>query len=187
MFIPHEYLWLKYTIGITIVLVVAFSAVASIAHKLFGYWTIRRQLNLVEDILKAKSIAPRAIVAFDRSSGIFAGMLAQRLSIGELLVLPRSVASEDRGKPRHIMVGKGLRFNVEMKKAFANSVVFVYHLRTGATLEAGMEFLEDQQVATKSEIVALYATRGGQARWPSAITVHTIDESSVPNESFSMD
>jgi|ERR1700674_4977399 len=164
--------------------VLLIAIVLPIWRRLFGYWIIRRDLSLAEDLLRTRGITPTAIIAFDRSSAIFAGMLAQRIGIGEVLAVPRiSSVTTAAGEPRRIVVGSRLKLDwgeINISRA----LVLVFHLRTGATLDAGMRFLKRQDVDFKGHIIALYATKGGIARWPGALCVHTISHDFVPNENF---
>lgn len=170
--------WLLYAYP----LVILVGLILLVWRRVFGYWIIRRDLDRAEELLRSHGIVPNLVIAFDRSSGIFAGMLAQRLGIGELLVFPRSVPpSETDAGPRRIIVGTGVRVpKLDLSKA----LVFVFHLRTGATLEAGMTFMKQQHLDFKGHVIALYATKGGSARWPKALCVHTIAQNFIPNENF---
>ena len=174
----HE--WVVYLYAPVLVLAI----ILPVWRRLFGYWIIRRDLSLAEDALQERGITPNIIISFDRSSGIFAGMLAQRLGIGALLALPRTVISSQAATdPRHIVVGTGVKvewLQIDLSKA----LVVVFHLRTGATLNAGMEFLKRQNLNFDGNVLALYSTKGGVAAWPKTMCVHVIGDNFVPNENF---
>jgi hypothetical protein len=153
--------------------------------KISGYWKIRRDLALAERLLKERGIHPERIIAFDRTSGIFAGMLAQRLELGEVVLLPRTTtrAPKQEGGRRQISVGKGLALTGP-GIAHWNSLVVVFHLRRGDTLEAANRFFEEQGHPFQGNILAIYATKEGRTRWPRTIAVHLINEGFVPSKVF---
>lgn len=154
-------------------------------RRVFGYWIVRRDLSSAEDLLHSRGITPKTIIAFDRSSGIYAGMLAQRYAIGDYLVLPRAATKPEAASvPRQVSVGEGLRLGENAWRDTSNILILVFHLRTGSTLEAGMEFLKQQHIEFRGTILAIYAAAGGAARWPSVLCVHRIMNNVAPNENF---
>lgn len=162
-------------------LVAAASVLALIwfaARNVPTFWAVRRLLAEAEAELFRLHLSPRRIIAFDRSSGVFGGMLCQRLGIAELMVLPRRAESRDGSRPREIIVGDFVQ--VDAEKLATEAMVFVYHLRTGGTLEAGLRSLGES--GHTIPVLALYATEGAKAQWPGAIVVKTVKNGYVPNE-----
>jgi hypothetical protein len=158
---------------------------ASSWRRLLGYWVIRRDLSLAEALLNDRGISATSVVAFDRSSGIYAGMLAQRLGIGDYLVLPRSAKNASASyAPRQVSIGHGLLLDTTSLPGDAGTLIVVFHLRTGSTLEAGMEFLRQQAINFTGTVLAIYATPGGASRWPHALCVHRTKNDTSPNENF---
>lgn len=166
--------WLYIVLTIATVLAFAFFAFRNAPT----FWAVRRLMSDTQAELLKRKIAPQRVIAFDRSSGTFGGMLCQRMDIAELVVLPRKAQSLGMSQPRRIIVGDSMLLDAEALSK--DAVVFVYHLRTGATLEAGLA-----QLGVSGEsvpIIALYATSGAIARWPGAIVVRTVRDGYVPNE-----
>lgn len=164
--------------------VLTLSVLAPLARPLFAVWRLRKSLSELEQGLAAKSIQPKSIITFDRSSAIVGGMLAQRLGISELISLPRTVTdNEDALTPRKISVGENLELQVEPDE-LKDSLVFIFQLRTGSTFEAGMKGLISGNGQFTGSTLAMYATEGAKARFPKLETLKTIKEGENPNEDF---
>jgi hypothetical protein len=164
----------------------AFAAiVVAIFHRrLFAYWILRRNLSRAHKLLFDEGIRPSLIVAFDRSSGIYAGMLAQRIALSSVLGLPRTFKlPSSPSKAKHIVIGEGVMLDPSCD-LLDNPLILVFHLRTGATLDAGLEFFRESGIQFQGRIIVIYGTRGATARWPQVLCVNTITQNVVPNEEF---
>ncbi len=147
------------------------------------YRDIRAVLKVAERIIRESGEQPELLIAFDRSSAIFASMLAQRLGIGQVLTVPRDTAPPvEIGGPRQVRVGH--EAYLIGPPAVTRSAVIVFHLRTGSTLEAGLRCLESTGVRFSGNVIAIYATAGGRARFPQAVVVKEVSTSEAPNENF---
>lgn len=154
------------------------------SSKLLAYYSIRKLLKDAEDTLRKEQIQPDRLIAFDRSSAIYAGMLAQRLGISEVISLPRSARPPQTPlTPRTVVVGE--RFRIEYDEEYMKkSAIIVFHLRTGATLRAGLEALVPTGAAFPGRILALYASEGGIAHWRDVLYVQHVPQGKVPQDVF---
>jgi hypothetical protein len=165
---------------VVLVVLVAAVVVWTIASRSQTYLSIRRALSEAEKEMRRSKLNPSRLIAFDRSSAVFAGMLCQRMHIAEVLVLPRRAVQPVAGKAREIKVGDDVVFTPS--QSAGDDLIFVYHLRTGSTLEAGLRALGSH--GANLPILALYATAGAKAQWPGVIAVQMIRAGFVPNERF---
>jgi len=155
------------------------------AKPFFSIWHLKKNLQSFEEFLKENSIdKPVVIIAFDRSSAIVGGMLAQRMGVGELLSLPRSTTTtNDELAPRSIFVGEKLELQLSAED-LKKSLVFIFQLRTGSTFESGMSAILQEGERYPGSSVAMYATEGAKARFPSLKIFRTIKEGKNPNATF---
>jgi hypothetical protein len=163
-------------------LAVVAALLAPLSDRFLTYWKLRAVLSRAEQLISEQGIRPECLIAFDRSSAIYAGMLCQRLAIGEMLVLPRrAIASSIETAPRSIVVGDGVEVQYSEER-LAKSLVLVFHLRTGATFEAGIRVLTPPGKQFPGRVLAIYATDGAIARWPRVLCVKRIPPGYVPND-----
>lgn len=173
----HTHPWLY---ALLVVAIVA-AAIAPATDRIMALWTFRRVLSEAEGILSRRNIHPRRIIAFDRSSAIFGGMLCQRLAVSELIVLPRHATESQAVGPREIHLGEHLKVALD-EKSLSESLVVVFYLRTGATLEAGLKAICPRGRRFHGNVLVLFASHGGAARWPSVCVVRTCAIGEVPND-----
>jgi hypothetical protein len=163
--------------------VVAGAVLLPLHRRLFAFVRIRRLLTTCEACMRTEGIRSSLLIAFDRSSAIFAGMLAQRLGVSEIVALPRSASLDDTGR-RRVVVGRGITVGLEGPEArdLSTAVVVVFYLRTGATLDAGLAAIGGH--GFPGRIVALYATEGALAQWPRVAYLHKVSPGDPPDENF---
>lgn len=175
----QEQPWL-YTILVTLIVLLFISFFFA---RFRSFLDLKKILREAENSVRELNVMPHQLIAFDRSSAIFAGMLGQRLSIGRILVLPRSASAVSEFSPRSIIVGAGV--NVALDSAdLHSSLVVVFHLRTGATLEAGLKAITPVAGGSPAGILAFYASPGGLARWPNVKVVRVCRPGEAPDESL---
>jgi hypothetical protein len=163
-------------------LVVIAAIIAPLSDRFLTYWRLRDILRRAELRLSEQGIRPECLIAFDRSSAIYAGMLCQRLAIGEMLVLPRRATEPSiETAPRIIVVGEGVEIQYSEER-LAKCLIVVFHLRTGATFEAGIQVLTQNGKPFPGRVLAIYATNGAIARWPRVVWVERVPPGYVPNE-----
>ena len=122
-------------------------------------------LEVIEEKLRRDNFNPNLIIAFTRTSGIFAGMLATKMKIEELLVINRRVKHEHEGdKIRDFDVGYSISLNqneLESKKI----LVVSYTMETGSSLKRGMDYLKNQGIKSDIKIATLYISTGAKTRF----------------------
>lgn len=157
--------------------------VAETLNPLFFIYKLRKLLAEAEQLIShIHGFRPKRVVAFDRSSAIFAGMLCQRMAIGEIISLPRFATNTNDITPRSVTVGAACTIQLSDNE-LKETLVLVFNLRTGSTLEAGLRALSDgRNCSFPGKILALYATDGGIALWPNVLVVRKCTPGEVPNE-----
>jgi hypothetical protein len=163
--------------------IVLVAALAPLSHRLTAAWVLRNLLRRAEGTLRTHGVRPDIVLAFDRSSAIHAGMLCQRLSIGRLLVLPSEVDTSITVGPRKVLIGNGMALTFPTTPG--RPLVLVFHLRTGTTLSAALDYMEGIGLdPALTSVLALHATPGARAVWPSVMVVRDLDKGEIPNQRF---
>lgn len=159
---------------------IAPTAAFPLLKTVWSLYSLKRLLRETEDVLLKQDIRPDRIIAFDRSSAVFGGMLAQRLGVEQLLSLPRVTRSSEELTPREIVVGRGVKIDLDPHD-LDKSLVIVFHLRTGSTFESGINTLGSELGEFKGKTLAIYATSGAIARFPSISYVKNVKDGDSPN------
>lgn len=134
-----------------------------------GVWAIERHL-------KEAGFRPDIVIAFSRTSAVFAGILSVRMGVDALLVIHRvpEVNTDDGTRTFHVGFGVSLDPG---KFAGRNLLVVAYFLETGTSLQTGLEYLTSQGIARdRMKVTALYCTPAGRKRFPGVFVVHQTSE-----------
>lgn len=135
--------------------------------------SLKRALRDLEKLVAGShgGKGPELLMAFERTSGAIAAMLAQRMRIPEILVLNRTVrdlpgkrdAPPQAGVGR-ISIGAGVRLDASVFDRRRMAIV-VYHLLTGENLRAGLDFLRSQGLSRLPPVFCLYVSHVARTRW----------------------
>ena len=123
-----------------------------VANRILPFAKLKRCLRELDRHLEP--LRPDLLIAFDRTSGVLAGMLAERKKIAEILVLNRKVTQEG-----NIIVGEGISITGE-KLRNRRIVIIKYHLDIDSlSLEEGLRMLEGAGLKWE-RVICLYGTPG---------------------------
>lgn len=137
---------------------------------------IKRGVSAVERHLKEAKFQPDIVIAFSRTSAVFAGILAVRMEVTALLVIHHLPTIKTDTGTRTFQVGSGVSLD---PTAFAGHdlLVVAYVLETGTSLQTGIEYLISQGVARdRMKIAALYCTPAARKKFPEVFVVHETSE-----------
>ncbi len=126
--------------------------------------------------LQDESFHPDVIVAFTRTSAVFAGILAVRLKVAELLAIPRQSFKDPTTWARVLAPGDGIALDGSTYDG-RKVLVVSYIVETGGSLENGLKFLLEKGVPREAiQMVSLYCTPAAKTRFPDLIVVHETSE-----------
>ncbi|MCI5207493.1 MAG: hypothetical protein D3910_01575 [Candidatus Electrothrix sp. ATG2] len=137
---------------------------------------IKKGVAQVEKHLRDEKFLPEVVVAFSRTSAVFAGILSVRMDVPEVIAINRRSFTNDNTGVRIYQVGCGISLDPD---AFASQHLLIvdYFVETGATLQAGIEYLLSQGIPKdRMKIAALYCTPAARKKFPEIFIVHETSE-----------
>lgn len=137
---------------------------------------IKRGVSEVERHLKDAMFQPDIVVAFTRTSAVFAGILSVRMGIPEILVINRPPSTDPETGVRTFQVGRGVSLDAEVFTG-RNLLIVGYITETGSSLQTGIEYLLAQGIPKgRMRIATLYCTHAARKKLPSIFVVHETSE-----------
>ncbi len=122
------------------------------SESILPFRRLKKGLKLMQQRISEAHRKPDLIVAFDRGSGILACMLAQKMRIGEVIVLDRRVKEDGE-----VIVGDISTLNND-KLDNRDVVVAKFHLASGRSLHKGLALLKQAGLKKEPLVFCLYIT-----------------------------
>lgn len=175
----------EYIVPVSISILAIFFSIFFI-QKIIAYRTIRGSIKKLINELSEKRKSPEIIICFDRTSAIFASILAQNMGVESILVLNRRREGSSNNKHGTTKVTVGNYIHIDGEELNRHNIlIFSYHVRTGTTLKSGLDYLSENGVDTsKATLASIYMVSGNIEVFPNMIYAYQEDDNRKTHDSL---